>query len=128
MSLLSFAALRPVRAAVPSTRPRYSTAPNLTPPPPPKRPSPHSQWYSDTVPAMIPVFLLGSAIYLGLQLTQQKLSHEKYMEEAQERVRQLEAQVRALEEERSKGAQEQASPVSPAGHQPTNPRPRSRWW
>jgi len=26
--------------------------------------SPHAQWYSDVVPAMIPVFLLGSAVYL----------------------------------------------------------------
>ena len=28
-----------------------------------KRKSPHAQWYADTVPAMIPVALLGSAIY-----------------------------------------------------------------
>jgi len=49
---------------------------------------------------MIPIFLLGSSIYLGLQLTQLKLSSEKYMEEAQERVRQLEAEVTTLQERR----------------------------
>lgn len=25
--------------------------------------SPHAQWYADTVPAMIPIALLGSAVY-----------------------------------------------------------------
>ena len=29
---------------------------------PPK--SGHAQWYSDVVPAMVPIFLLGSAVYL----------------------------------------------------------------
>ncbi|TFK76075.1 hypothetical protein BDN72DRAFT_831519 [Pluteus cervinus] len=33
-------------------------------PPTPAKKSPHGQWYSDVVPSMIPIFLLGSAVYL----------------------------------------------------------------
>ncbi|KAK7049669.1 hypothetical protein VNI00_005700 [Paramarasmius palmivorus] len=62
----------------------------------PRTASPHAQWYRDIVPAMIPIFLLGSAVYLGLQLWQTRLSHEKYIHQARERVEQLEAQVQAL--------------------------------
>ncbi|KAK7470829.1 hypothetical protein VKT23_002246 [Stygiomarasmius scandens] len=76
--------------------------------------SPHAQWYSDVVPAMIPVFLLGSAVYLGLQLAQTRLSHEKHMDAAQQRVAALEAQVQQLQQDRS-----QPSPSSP---------PLKRWW
>ncbi|KIY49543.1 hypothetical protein FISHEDRAFT_7284, partial [Fistulina hepatica ATCC 64428] len=57
----------------------------------------HGQVYSDFIPAMIPVFLLGSAVYLGLQLAQVHLEHEKYMDDAQMRVQALEAQVAALQ-------------------------------
>jgi len=63
--------------------------------------SAHSQLYTNTLPAMVPVFLLGSAVYLGLQLTQLKLSHEKYMQEATNRVIALEAEIDALQEERT---------------------------
>jgi len=48
---------------------------------------------------MIPVALLGSTVYLGLQLARAKLSHEKQVVEAQERVSQLEARLRHLESE-----------------------------
>ncbi|KAJ7591243.1 hypothetical protein C8J56DRAFT_557798 [Mycena floridula] len=61
--------------------------------------SPHAQWYDDVVPAMIPVVLLGSAIYLGLQLTQLNLSHEKYMQGAKEQVRKLEEEIYALQKQ-----------------------------
>ncbi|RDB22612.1 hypothetical protein Hypma_010378 [Hypsizygus marmoreus] len=82
----------------------------------------HAQWYSDIVPAMIPIFLLGSAIYLGLQLTQLKLSHEKFMEEAKERVRELEAEIDALQEQRLK--EKEASP--PKATSVTSKK--SGWW
>jgi len=58
---------------------------------------------------MVPIFLLGSAVYLGLQLTQTRLSHEKYMVEAQERVEILEAQVDALQRSRE---QDSGTPIS----------------
>lgn len=48
---------------------------------------------------MIPIALLGSAVYLGLQLARAKLSHEKQVVEAQERVSHLEAHLKHLESE-----------------------------
>ncbi|KAI0301791.1 hypothetical protein B0F90DRAFT_1816694 [Multifurca ochricompacta] len=56
----------------------------------------HAQFYSDLVPAMIPVALLGSAVYMGLQLLQTYLSHEKYLDEARARVEELEREIDAL--------------------------------
>ncbi|KAF8914093.1 hypothetical protein CPB84DRAFT_1758370 [Gymnopilus junonius] len=61
----------------------------------------HSTLYSDTLPAMIPVLLLGSAVFLGLQLLQLKLSHEKFMDESMDRVQALEAEIDALQQKRS---------------------------
>jgi len=45
---------------------------------------------------MVPVFLLGSAVYLGLSLAQGTLAHEKYLEEARAHVKELEAEVVTL--------------------------------
>ncbi|KII95357.1 hypothetical protein PLICRDRAFT_97297 [Plicaturopsis crispa FD-325 SS-3] len=79
--------------------------------------SAHAQFYSDLVPAMIPVAILGSAVYLGLQLAQSMFSHEKYLEEARARIRDLEAEVETLREERTKASQQ------------SGPAPRkSTWW
>ncbi|KAJ3803065.1 hypothetical protein GGU11DRAFT_740033 [Lentinula aff. detonsa] len=80
-----------------------------------KSKSPHAQWYSDVLPAMVPIFLLGSAVYLGLQLAQTRLSHEKYMIEAQERAEILEAEIDALQRSRQRDA-EIPSPKSPSGN------------
>ncbi|KAJ4472315.1 hypothetical protein J3R30DRAFT_3524495 [Lentinula aciculospora] len=74
--------------------------------------SPHAQWYSDVLPAMVPIFLLGSAVYLGLQLAQTRLSHQKYMTEARERVDILEAQIDALQHSREKDAESPPSQTS----------------
>ncbi|KAH9978042.1 hypothetical protein BGW80DRAFT_1285522 [Lactifluus volemus] len=60
------------------------------------RPSRHAQFYSNLVPAMIPVALLGSAVYMGLQLLQTHLLHEKYLDEARARVEQLERDIDTL--------------------------------
>ncbi|KAG7097140.1 hypothetical protein E1B28_004518 [Marasmius oreades] len=79
------------------------------------RRSPHAQWYSDVLPAMIPIFLLGSAVYLGLQLAQTRLSHEKYMHDAKERVERLEAEIESLQQDRHAASTE------------TIPKDRS-WW
>ncbi|TFK99100.1 hypothetical protein BDV98DRAFT_474072, partial [Pterulicium gracile] len=75
-----------------------------TPPPAPpkqKTKSAHASWYSDIVPAMVPIALLGSAVYLALQLTQSSLLHEKYLDEARTKVTQLEAQIEKLQSERA---------------------------
>ncbi|KAF5369883.1 hypothetical protein D9758_001213 [Tetrapyrgos nigripes] len=85
---------------------RYSTHPR----------SPHAQWYSDVVPAMIPMFLLGSAVYLGLQLAHTRLSHEKHMEAAQQRVAALEVQVDELQHIRAQN------------HAPSPSRSKSWLW
>lgn len=89
----------------------------------PKVRSAHAQWYSTMAPAMIPVFLLGSAVYLGLQLTHQKLAHEKFMEEALVRVTVLEAEVHALQEKRERATHETVLPASD-----TVKAKKSGWW
>ncbi|KIY72945.1 hypothetical protein CYLTODRAFT_417457 [Cylindrobasidium torrendii FP15055 ss-10] len=74
---------------------QYSLRPIDPPPPPPqaKPTSPHAQVYSSLLPSMIPIFLLGSAVYLSLELWRVRLEHEKYMYEAGERVAFLEAEI-----------------------------------
>ncbi|KAI0049570.1 hypothetical protein FA95DRAFT_1556655 [Auriscalpium vulgare] len=65
--------------------------------------SPHARFYSDLVPGMIPVALLGSAVYIGLQVLQTRLSLEKYLDEARAKVDALEGEVDALVAERAAG-------------------------
>ncbi|KAH0839643.1 hypothetical protein J3R83DRAFT_561 [Lanmaoa asiatica] len=50
---------------------------------------------------MIPVALLGSAVYMGLHLAQSRLAHEKFLDEAKERIRALEEEVDSLQRQRS---------------------------
>lgn len=70
------------------------------------------------LPGMIPVALLGSAVYLGLQLLQSQLDHEKFLDEARDQVRQLEAEVDRLQEERALQPLAVSSSLNPA----------SKWW
>ncbi|KAJ3550627.1 hypothetical protein NMY22_g336 [Coprinellus aureogranulatus] len=72
---------------------------------------------------MAPIFLLGSAIYLGLRLTQMNLSHERYMEQAEARIKALEDDITALEASRRTP---EASPSS--GNPPkSEQQPSSKW-
>jgi len=73
------------------------------------------------VPGMIPIALLGSTVYLGLQLARAKLSHEKQLVEAQERVAQLETRLRHLESERENASVERVA----SEDKPSN---KSWWW
>ncbi|KAJ3811804.1 hypothetical protein F5876DRAFT_38817 [Lentinula aff. lateritia] len=84
--------------------------------------SPHAQWYSDVLPAMIPIFLLGSAVYLGLQLAQTRLSHERYMIEARERVETLESQIDAALQRNREREPESTHSKSPSD------KPSWRFW
>jgi len=98
-----------------------------------KRASPHAQFYSDLVPGMIPIALLGSALYLGLQLLQSRLSHEKYLDEERARVEQLEAEVDALCAERDNRspstAHDDGRPVAEnAGSGLSSPQGWFRWF
>ncbi|KAF7981631.1 hypothetical protein HWV62_32720 [Athelia sp. TMB] len=80
----------------------------------PPHKSAHAQWYSDVVPAMIPVALLGSAVYLGLSLAQGGLAHEKYLEEAKAHVKELEAEVAALRAQATSNTTPGASLTAPS--------------
>jgi len=53
------------------------------------------------LPGMIPVALLGSGVYMGLQLLQSSLAHEKFLDEAREQVHQLEEEVDRLQKQRA---------------------------
>ena len=98
----------------------------------PPHKSAHAQWYSDVVPAMIPVALLGSAVYLvcgsisihtssdhtictqGLSLAQGGLAHEKYLEEARAHVKELEAEVAALRAQTASNTTPRVSLTAPS--------------
>ncbi|KAG1780169.1 hypothetical protein EV702DRAFT_964483 [Suillus placidus] len=80
--------------------------------------SAHSEWYASMLPGMIPVALLGSAVYLGLQLLQSQLDHEKFLDEARDQVRQLEEEVDRLQEARALQPSAISSSLNPA----------SKWW
>ncbi|KAJ6629155.1 hypothetical protein B0H10DRAFT_1988142 [Mycena sp. CBHHK59/15] len=58
--------------------------------------SPYAEWYSNILPAMLPITLLASAVYTALLLAQLTLSHERTMERQAARLAQLEADVDAL--------------------------------
>ncbi|KAJ3487173.1 hypothetical protein NLJ89_g11740 [Agrocybe chaxingu] len=114
-----------------TTRPNHVNGPSEPPKPPKSR---HAELYSGTFPAMIPIFLLGSAVYLGLELTQLKLAHEKYMEESEREVMALEAEIDVLQDRRA--AQPEAASTTTTGSgtggreegdPASSPSPRSRW-
>ncbi|KAI0736392.1 hypothetical protein BC629DRAFT_485046 [Irpex lacteus] len=89
-----------------------------------KQPSPHAQFYSDLVPGMVPIALLGSAIFLGLRLLQGKLSHERYLDEATARVAELEREVEVLRAQRSV----EAVAPSPSSPVPDEASSKKRWF
>ncbi|KDQ14677.1 hypothetical protein BOTBODRAFT_145516 [Botryobasidium botryosum FD-172 SS1] len=100
------------------------------PPPPPSpseyeresvpTPSRHLIWYRDFVPAMIPLVLLGSCIYIGLQLGQSYLAHEKYLDVAHARITELEGQLDDLRRD--------AASASHTNHNLSNEPSKGRWW
>jgi len=60
----------------------------------------HAQWYSDMVPGMLPIALIGSTVYMTLQLVRTNLSHEQYLEDARARVQELETKLEKLQQEK----------------------------
>ena len=100
-----------------------------------KKPSKHLAFYREIIPAMIPIFILGSAVYVvsgmkgwglseihfqgfslkSLHLTRNYLSHEKYVQDAEAEIAYLRQQVEAL--------QSQAGPREA----PTSSTERKRW-
>jgi len=62
-----------------------------------KKPSKHLAFYREIIPAMIPIFILGSAVYVSLHLTRNYLSHEKYVQDAEAEIAYLRQEVEALQ-------------------------------
>ncbi|TBU32100.1 hypothetical protein BD311DRAFT_751287 [Dichomitus squalens] len=87
-------------------------------------PSPHARFYTDYAAGMIPVALLGSAVYIGLRTWQQHLAHERFLEEAHAHVQQLEAEVIAQRELLKSPPHAAQSPVSDA---PAEAKKRKGW-
>jgi len=106
-----------------SSSPTTSRYPSGADGPPKHQPNHHAQFYRDFVPAMIPIFLIGSAVYVSLQLAQSYLSHEKYATEARARIAELERELREL-----CAAQGQQSSHSPSSAAPTRNSSFLRWW
>ncbi|KAI6152089.1 hypothetical protein BKA82DRAFT_4107038 [Pisolithus tinctorius] len=78
--------------------------------------SKHAEWYSSMLPGMIPIALLGSAVYMGLHLAQCTLAHEKFLDQADARIRNLEEEVGRLQRERS------------VSSQPSPSKSQGSWW
>ncbi|TCD71322.1 hypothetical protein EIP91_011093 [Steccherinum ochraceum] len=112
--------IRPCSGRLPVRPARYSTQ-SSEPSKPPRAGTSHAQFYSDLIPGMVPVALLGSAVYLGLRLFQSHLAHEKYLDEAQERIGALEAEIEGLLRQQDTGVPQSSSDTSQNA-------PSRRWW
>ncbi|KIJ56568.1 hypothetical protein M422DRAFT_238193 [Sphaerobolus stellatus SS14] len=66
----------------------YSSAP---------RRNPHADWYSQILPAMLPIALLGSSVYLGLHLIRTNLATERRADLCDARIIQLEEELAQLQ-------------------------------
>ncbi|KAI9001220.1 hypothetical protein BD414DRAFT_511788 [Trametes punicea] len=87
-----------------------------------RQPSRHAQFYTEFAAGMIPVAILGSAVYLGLRTWQQYLAHERFLEEAQAHVQELEAEVMALRQQAQAVNHETTASDTPSDEK------KSRWW
>ncbi|RPD61906.1 hypothetical protein L226DRAFT_571303 [Lentinus tigrinus ALCF2SS1-7] len=114
----------PPRNLPPCAAPKRVRARPLSSQASPPTPSRHAQFYTDYVAGMIPVALLGSAVYIGLRTWQQHLAHERFLEEAQDHVQRLEEEVAILRQE----LQQTATSSSSTQNTPTETKKRSGWW
>jgi len=89
-----------------------------------KEKSAHTLFYRDTLPAMIPVALLGSAVYLGLKLLQMQLATEKALDEADAKIAVLELRVEELIQQRDERNRVVGTTIPPIIDQQKS----SRWW
>ncbi|KAF8528906.1 hypothetical protein BU17DRAFT_80056 [Hysterangium stoloniferum] len=85
------------------------------------RRNPHADWYAQILPAMLPVALLGSTVYITLHLLQTHLSTERHAEEDKATIDALQRQLDALREQQN---------IAPATSQTANPSspPKLRHW
>ncbi|WVF71866.1 hypothetical protein IAT40_006676 [Kwoniella sp. CBS 6097] len=61
-----------------------------------KKRSPHMVWYREIVPAMVPIFLISTTLFLSLSLIRTHLSHSKSLSESTNKIEELEAQLAQL--------------------------------
>ncbi|WVQ99039.1 hypothetical protein IAU59_006171 [Kwoniella sp. CBS 9459] len=61
-----------------------------------KKSSPHMVWYREIVPAMVPIFLISTTLFLSLSLIRTHLSHSKSLSESTTKIEELEAQLAQL--------------------------------
>ncbi|KAI0027065.1 hypothetical protein K488DRAFT_91384 [Vararia minispora EC-137] len=71
---------------------------------------------------MIPIALLGSAVYLGLELLRSSLANEKHLDDARAHAAALEAEIDALLEARA------AKAGQPSGSGGAGAGMTRRWW
>ncbi|KAI0773910.1 hypothetical protein C8Q74DRAFT_1199724 [Fomes fomentarius] len=121
---------------LPSRRSPHVHARPLSTQPPPRTqaPSAHARFYTDYAAGMIPVALLGSAVYIvrslhllpcaraGLRTWQQHLAHEKFLEEARVRVEVLEAEVTTVRKQLREAG------VSVSQNASSEPKKQAGWW
>ncbi|WVQ78599.1 hypothetical protein IAT38_000685 [Cryptococcus sp. DSM 104549] len=69
-----------------------------------KKPSAHAVWYREIVPAMLPIFVISTTLFLSLSLARTYLSHSRSLTESEERIAQLEAQLTKLRLEQKRAA------------------------
>ncbi|WWC69132.1 uncharacterized protein I206_103068 [Kwoniella pini CBS 10737] len=67
-----------------------------------KKTSPHLVWYREIVPAMIPIFLISTTLFLSLSLIRLHLSHSKLLIESNEKIQELEIKLTKLKFEQKK--------------------------
>jgi len=63
-------------------------------------------WYSDILPAWIPIIVIGSGVYLALQMTRAHLAQERWMQEIREAIGEMEVEF----DDWQKKQKEQAGP------------------
>ncbi|KAF8592494.1 hypothetical protein K439DRAFT_1323788 [Ramaria rubella] len=85
--------------------------------------SPHAEWYSQVLPSMIPIALLGSSVYIALHLLQTNLERERYADEAMARIKTLENELENLRHQNV--SDQDAAAAVPLPDPPSSSR---RWW
>ncbi|TYJ54186.1 hypothetical protein B9479_005197 [Cryptococcus floricola] len=64
-----------------------------------KPPNAHANWYREIVPAMLPIFVLSTTIFLSLSLLRTYLSHSYSLAQSETRISELELELQELRRE-----------------------------
>jgi len=68
---------------------------------------------------MVPIALIGSTVYMALQLVRTNLSHEKYLDEAHATVKDLETKLAELQNQKGQ---------SESGSEDAQASSSKKWW